>query len=441
MPINTKNIKINQEFKGALNLMEGTDYNLFITGKAGCGKSTLLQLFRETTKKNTVVLAPTGVAAVNISGQTIHSFFKFRIDITLDKIQKIKSHQARDLYSKLDAIIIDEISMVRADLLDCVDKHLRINCNADLPFGGKQMFFFGDLFQLPPVITEEEKLFINNQYQTGYFFSSMVFSKCDLKLIKLHKIYRQKDPEFISLLNSIRINSIADDDLKKLNERYQPEFIPHDSDFYVYLTTRNYQAQAINNDRLNKIDSHEYLSHSYIEGEFYQNSFPADEILKMKVGAQVMFLTNDKEERWINGTMGEIIRIHPEREMVKVLILQEDEEVEVYQNRWDLIKYYYDIKIQKIQSQITGSFYQFPLKLAWAVTIHKSQGKTFEKIILDIGPGTFSPGQLYVALSRCTTLAGIVLKKKIQNKDIFFDREVLRFLNSATVTGHFKEGF
>jgi hypothetical protein len=292
------------------------------------------------------------------------------------------------------------------------------------------MIFFGDLYQLPPIITREEQSIFKTVYSTGFFFSARVMKKVDLKIITLKKIYRQSNQEFIRILNRIRNNNISKELLEKINENYYPKFIPNRDDFFIYLTTRNIQAKIINERKLQKLDTKECSSYAFVEGDFTKNSLPADEILKLKTGAQVMFLNNDPEGRWINGTMGEVKEIHLQEEFIKVLIIEKNQIVDVFMHRWDLVKYVYDVNSQKIETEIAGSFHQFPLRLAWAVTIHKSQGKTFQKVIVDIGRGAFCPGQLYVALSRCTNLENIILKERIRKRDILTDHDVVNFLST-----------
>ena len=421
-----KKIEINEKFKLALDTIENTDKHIFITGKAGTGKSTLLEYFRSKSKKKIVVLAPTGVAALNVKGQTIHSFFRFRVDVTLEKIKKITSKD-KNIYSELDAIVIDEISMVRADLMDCIDKFLRINCGSVEPFGGKQMIFIGDLYQLPPVVNYKEREAFKNHYSSPYFFSSRVYNEIKLEMIELDKIYRQTDEKFIDILNAIRNNSITNDMLDELNKRLDIDFEPDIEDFYIWLTTKNDRAKEINEERLAEVDEEEHIFNAEIYGDFNESSFPNDEELVLKVGSQVMFLNNDSEGEWVNGTIGNITYID-EGEGVIYVELMDGDEVEVVPYTWELFNYKFNAEERTIETESVGSFTQYPIKLAWAITIHKSQGKTFEKIILDIGSGTFAPGQMYVGLSRCTSLKGLVLKKEISKKNIFMDWNVVKFM-------------
>ena len=425
-------IEINREFQKALDLLENTTKNVFITGKAGTGKSTLLEYFRQNTGKNVVVLAPTGVAALNVKGQTIHSFFKFRPDITLDKVKKIVKNKKKNVYQAADTIIIDEISMVRADLLDCVDRFLRLNCTRPgRPFGGKQMVFIGDLYQLPPVIKGKEKDIFKTRYKTGYFFSAYSFEGLPMEFIELVKIYRQKDERFIEILNGIRNSTINEELLDILNVRYDPDFEPSGDAFHIYLTTLNQLADRINAEQLEKIDEPACRIEGIIRGDFDPKNLPTQTVIFLKAGAQVMMLNNDPYGRWVNGSVGrveEILGANGSSAEIITVELTDGNLVEVEPFTWEIFEYRYDEGANNIETRTLGSFTQFPLRLAWAVTIHKSQGKTFQKIILDIQRGAFSPGQVYVALSRCTTLEGIVLRQPIQKKHVFMDWRVVDFL-------------
>lgn len=426
-----KNIELNTQFQRALDLMEDTSKHVFVTGRAGTGKSTLLNYFRKITKKNIVVLAPTGVAAVNISGQTVHSFFGFKPDITLGKIRKVSDGKRRSLYQKIDTIVIDEISMVRADLLDYVDAFLRLNGKErDLPFGGIQMIFIGDLYQLPPVITGQEREIFRKEYQSGYFFSSHVFDNFDMEFIELEKIYRQKDEKFIALLNSIRNNSATEKDLELLNKRLDSKFKPKADDFYVYLTTTNDLSRQVNEKKLDELSGESYYFSGRREGGFDEKYLPTDVDLFLKIGAQVMMLNNDTQGRWINGSIGKIVDIEggtSEDRVIRVE-LENGKVVEVVPYMWTIFSYVYNAEFKRLETEVDGSFTQYPIKLAWSLTIHKSQGKTFDKVIIDIGRGTFAHGQMYVALSRCTTFEGLVLKKTIEKNHIFIDWKVINFV-------------
>jgi hypothetical protein len=422
-------IEINEQFRHALDIMENSDRSIFITGRAGTGKSTLLNYFRNVTGKKVAVLAPTGVAALNVKGQTIHSFFRFKPGITPDRVKKPRSDNPESIYRKLDIIVIDEVSMVRADLLDCVDRFLRLNGpEADKPFGGIQMAFIGDLYQLPPVVTSGEKTVFQSLYDTPYFYGARVFDSFDMEFVELEKIYRQHDEGFITLLNGIRNNSVTAKELELLNERYQPEFEPPPDDFYIYLTTTNRLAEEINGKRLAELKDRLYTFTGNIEGDFGQEYLATKIDLQCKVGAQVMMLNNDTEDRWVNGSIGEITSITQNRKGEDVIIaeLADGDEVEITPFTWEISRFF--VEAEGLQSEVIGTFTQFPLMLAWAVTIHKGQGKTFDRVIIDIGKGIFAHGQMYVALSRCTTLGGIILKRPALKKHIWANYQVMDFL-------------
>lgn len=424
---NLENIELNEKFLYALNLMEKSWKNVFITGKAGTGKSTLLHYFKNTTKKEIAVLAPTGVAALNVGGQTIHSFFKFQPDVTLKSVKYIYDNK---VYQLIDAIIIDEISMVRADLLDCVDKFLRLNGkNQDEPFGGVQMIFIGDLYQLPPIIKYKEKEIFEKHYKSQYFFDSKVFENIDIEFIELEKIYRQKDKRFIELLNAVRNRTITEQDIEELNKRVDANFEVPDDDFYINLTTTNELSNNINEKELSKLKEKLFEFKGEIKGKFDKNSLPTEFNLKIKIGSQVMLLNNDSGHRWVNGTIGKVIDIEEnKKEKLIILELFNGKRVKVSKYTWDIYKLYYNNEIKSLDSETIGSFTQYPIRLAWAVTIHKGQGKTFDNVIIDIGNGAFAYGQVYVALSRCISLDGIILKKPIKKHHILMDWKVVDFL-------------
>jgi len=423
-------IELNEQFRRALDLMENSRRNVFITGKAGTGKSTLLNYFRQTTKKKIAVLAPTGVAAVNIQGQTIHSFFGFKPDITTGKIKK-NAYIDYDLYNALDAIVIDEISMVRADLLDCVDKFLRIARSKNKPFGGVQMIFIGDLYQLPPVVTGREREIFRSHYKSQYFFDSNAFNGLETEFVELEKIYRQKDEEFIRILNAVRNNTVTDREVCEINKRLAPDFRPRKNEFYITLTTTNDLADEVNEKELSKISAKEFYYTGKIKGNFDKSTLPTEINLKVKVGAQIMLLNNDLNGRWINGSVGKITGIRRDGKKDTILAeLRDGRTVDVEPYTWKMFNLVYNKDTKTLDSETTGSFTQYPIRLAWAVTIHKSQGKTFDNVIIDLGKGTFSHGQVYVALSRCTSINGIVLKKPVSKKHIFMDWKIVKFLTS-----------
>ena len=549
----------NPEAQEALQIMGQSNDNLFLTGEAGTGKSTLLQYFRLTSQKNLAVLAPTGVAAINVGGQTIHSFCAFGPDITLNKVKKLGPGSGKfQLLQKLNTLIIDEISMVRADLLDCVDKFLRLNGPASSqPFGGIQMIFIGDLYQLPPVdrdFVTGDGLF--DAYKSPYFFDSHAFKGAKFHHIQLKQIYRQKDQVFIDVLNAVRNNAVTEDHLSIINQRSQvagAKFTPSQfseekngallstadkmSDnvnnstktgagftfekFAIYLTPHNHQARKVNNYFLERLTAPLKTYRGIVRGSFEDREPPTDINLQIKIGAQIMMLNNDQRKRWVNGTMGKVVGIKqnnnndnndnadvaqahglpdddedypsylsnpsysttpsrfagypslaggdapqlsakprssppfqggapreaggggwspdeqdlddedPPASSDAILIeLETGETVYVEPHTWEMFQFTLDKKTQKVDSKTTGTFTQYPFKLAWAVTIHKAQGKTFDKVYIDLSTGTFAHGQLYVALSRCRTLEGLYLKRPITQGDIILDNRIVEFLHS-----------
>ncbi len=438
-----RDIEFNAQFAKAYDALENGSRNVFITGKAGTGKSTLLMYFREHTTKNVAVLAPTGVAAVNIKGQTIHSFFRFKPDITPEGVHSIKIRRTQKaLYQKIDTIVIDEVSMVRADLLDCVNIFLRLHGkDRTKAFGGVQMVFIGDLYQLPPVVTRVERDIFQDVYSSPYFFDSKVLREISsddqhplrVECIELKKIYRQKEEDFIRLLGTIRNRTATSENLKALNKRYLPHFKPEKDELYIYLTTTNAMADRINQERLDELEGESYYCEGTLAGQFETKNLPTHQSLELKIGAQVMLLNNDAGGRWINGSIGKIIEVIDEGQIVTVE-LSEGDIVDVVPFQWDMYRFFFDEDTQTLQSESVGSFKQHPLKPAWAVTIHKSQGKTFDKAIVDIGYGTFAHGQAYVALSRCATFEGLVLKKPILRKHILLDNSVVQFMASQIST-------
>ena len=424
-------IDFNSEFQCALDMMEKTDKNIFITGRAGTGKSTLLTYFHDNTKKNVVILAPTGVAAVNVGGQTIHSFFHFKPGVTPAAIKKKRAtgKEKISIYKKLTTIVIDEISMVRADLLDCVDKFLRLNGpDSKRPFGGVQIIFIGDLYQLPPVVTGTEREIFKSLYDSPYFFSAKIIDQLDMEFIELEKVYRQKDDDFVRLLNAIRNNSITDDDIALFNKRCDPSFEVSGNDFYISLTSTNEMSNQINERRLAQLTGKVWKAQGLVEGDFGKESMPTSEELKLKKGAQIMLLNNDAYGRWINGTIGKVsgFETDDEGDIIITAKLDNGEIVEISPYTWNIYRFF--LKNDELASESVGSFTQYPVRLAFAVTIHKSQGKTFENAVIDVGRGTFAHGQMYVALSRCTTLEGMVLRHPLKKNHVLMDWQVVKFL-------------
>ncbi len=430
----------NAEQKNALELITYTRQSVFLTGRAGTGKSTFLKNLCESTKKKFVVLAPTGIAAINAGGVTLHSFFKLPFrpmlpddpDLDLrggrifDFFKYRKEH--RKIIREVELIIIDEISMVRADTIDTIDRILRVYSeNMREPFGGKQMVFVGDIFQLEPVVAGDSRDIIRRFYPNAFFFSARVFRETTLVPIEFTKIYRQKDPEFITLLDNIRDGKIPKESVNLLNNRVMPDFESSDDEMYITLATRRDNVDFINERRLAMLSTQEYVSQGVIDGDFPEGSLPTALQLVLKEGAQVMFIHNDVEfpRRWVNGSLGTVSQIDADG---NVFVLMEDgREFLVELNTWRNYRYRYNEQEQRIEEEIIGTFTQLPLKAAWAITIHKSQGLTFSRVVVDFTGGVFAGGQAYVALSRCTSLQGIVLKKSIEAGDVFVRPEIMQF--------------
>jgi len=419
------NIEINADFKQACSLIDNEKLGcVFITGKAGSGKTTFLRYYvahATSANKKTVVLAPTGVAALNCGGETVHSFFNFKPNITLSKIKKIKLSE-KSIYKKVETIIIDEASMLRCDILDCIDKFLRLNREKHQePFGGVQIVFIGDLKQLPPVLKREEEHIFNSIYNSPYFLSAHSLSGCFLHTVELKKIYRQQDTEFTALLNAVRDGTIDEKMLVELNKRVLPCVL--DKPLAIYLTTTNKKAEFINRKYLSEIKSEQIVFSAETENiEENSRALPvAERELVIKKGARVMMLNNDARDRWVNGSIGVVEDIKDSVSLGKALIYVKFpngriEHVEPY--KWELFKYKWNEEQKQIETESAGFFKQYPLKLSWAVTIHKSQGKTFDNVIIDMERGAFAPGQLYVALSRCKSFDGITLLRPLTMRDI-----------------------
>ena len=418
------NLEVTPEFSRSFDLMENTTQHLYITGKAGTGKSTLLQYFKEKTKKKIVVLAPTGIAAINIGGSTIHSFFRFppRL-ISRDEIRKIRERQG--LFAALDTVVIDEVSMVRADVMDGIDYSLRVNRDRiDEPFGGVQVILIGDLFQLPPVVEKGFEEYFEDMFQSPFFFSAHVFHQVHLTKIELQRVFRQQDPEFIGLLNKVRNNQIHPSEVQQLNRRYTPDLTCDENDLAIILTSTNALASGINSAKLDTLNTKEYCFDAVVQADFDEKSYPTDKRLRLKQGAQVMMVKNDANKRWANGTLGVVQKLS--NDSVKVSF--EGSSCMVEPSSWEKIEYEYDREKGRIEPVVTGSFRQYPIKLAWAMTVHKSQGKTFDKVIIDLGNGAFAHGQAYVALSRCRSFDGIRLVNPIKDSDVILDPRVRGFL-------------
>lgn len=425
-------MEVNKELDLAFNFIEKTNRNLFLTGKAGTGKTTFLHKIKTESLKRLVVVAPTGVAAINAKGVTIHSFFQLSFEPFIPNapaksttIQRKFGKTKINIIKSLDLVIIDEISMVRADVLDGIDEVLRRYKDRTKPFGGVQLLLIGDLQQLSPVVRPNEWQLLKNYYQTAYFFSSIAYQKAAVLSIELKQIYRQQNQAFISILNEIRNDKLSSASAEILNKQYQPDFNPKKEDGYITLTTHNNRADAINQKELDNIDTKEREYIANISGDFNEKTYPNSENLALKEGAQVMFIKNDSspEKRYYNGKIGTVISLDEDTITVKC---SDDDIIEATYETWENIKYTLNKETKEISDKVEGTYTQIPLRLAWAITIHKSQGLTFDKAIID-AEASFAHGQTYVALSRCKTLEGIVLKTPIKAASIINDATINTF--------------
>lgn len=421
----------NFELNVARFIVEKTDMSLFLTGKAGTGKTTFLRDVVRHTKKKCIVLAPTGIAAVNAGAMTIHSFFQFGLGPFVKGVIEPKSDfriqkSKLELIRNLQLLIIDEVSMVRADLMDHIDVELRRIRRNSKPFGGVQLLMIGDLQQLPPIAHGGEDELLRQYYKTLYFFSSTALKSMKYSCIELKTVYRQTDGHFINILNHARECTLTNQDITDLNTRYIPDFSPRPEDGYIRLMTHNRQVDYINATEMAKLDSHPFTFEAAVTGTFPEESYPTANSLTLKKGAQVMFIKNDPERRFINGTLGEIRSI--DKNCIAVRLAESGKTIEVEPMEWQNIRYQFDDETKEISSKQIGRFKQYPLKAAWAITVHKSQGLTFDKAIIDVH-AAFSPGQAYVALSRCRTLEGLVLSSPVSASVFMKDKAVDAYMN------------
>lgn len=436
--ISSDDIKLTSEFEKAFESLEYTGQNVFITGKAGTGKSTFLDYFRKHTKKNIVVVAPTGVSALNVRGQTIHSFFG--LEPRFIDVSAIGKRRNRKTYQQIDLVIIDEISMVRADVMDGIEKVLRINGpQQGTPFGGVQICVIGDLFQLPPVITGEEEEYFNRFYNSPFFFDAHSFDMDDFELVRFNNIFRQEDDDFINTLNRVRVGQKHAEILNFLNERYGVDLEEYESS--VTLCSTNKIADELNKSKLKALPGVPYTFKGNLKGDFdkAKGRLPCPERLVLKKNSQVMFVKNDPEKRWVNGTIGQVVELSLKSIEVEIIKNGEPRRFKIEQEKWPSIRYSFDDDEDKLVEEEVGSFSQYPLILAWAITIHKSQGKTLDSAIIDLGRGAFAAGQLYVALSRCRHFDKIALKTPIQARDIKCDARILSFVKAYAENQKLKE--